>query len=363
MKVMQFGCSAILATAISVSAVAQENVVNVYNWAEYLDPDVVEKFEQETGIKVNYDVYDSNEVLEAKLMAGNTGYDVVVPTGFFLERQIKAGIYAEIDRNQLKNYANLDTSILAKIESHDPDNMHNVPYAWGTIGLGYNVKMIKERLGEVPVDTLDLLFKPEVAAKLADCGIAVLDSPSEVMGIALNYMGLNPNSETKSDLKKASELIRSARSNYKYFHSSKYTSDLANGDICVVLGYGSDVFMAQSRAEEASQGVAINYAIPKEGSLVWFDLLAIPSDAPHPKAAHQFIDYILRGENGASISNYAFTAVANTAAQPMLLEEVSSNPGIYPTESVKAKLFPMNAHTAKYDRLLTRAWSSIKTAQ
>jgi putrescine transport system substrate-binding protein len=363
MKIIQFACLTILATLILVPAVAEEKIVNVYNWAEYLDPVIVTQFEEETGIKVNYDVYDSNEMLEAKLMSGNTGYDVVVPTGYFLERQVKAGIYAKIDRKLLKNYDNLDAEILSKITSHDQGNVHSVPYAWGTIGLGYNVQMVKERLGEVPVDTLDLLFKPELATKLADCGIAILDSPSEIMGIALNYLALDPNSEKKSDLKQASKLVSSVRTNYKYFHSSKYTSDLANGDICVVLGYGSDVFMAKSRAQEAGQGVEIRYAIPQEGTLVWFDLLAIPADAPHPKAAHQFIDYIIRGENAASISNYAFTAVANIAAKPMLLDEVSTNLGIYPNESVKSKLFPMKAHSAKYDRLLTRAWSNIKTAR
>lgn len=363
MNIKQVGYSVMLSALLSTSALAEEKVVNVYNWAEYLDPQVVEKFQEETGIKVNYDVYDSNEVLEAKLMTGNTGYDVVVPTGFFLERQIQAGIYAEIDRELLSNYSNLDQTIVDKIAAHDPGNKHSVPYAWGTIGLGYNKQMLEQRLGGLPIDSLDLIFKPEVAAKLEDCGVAVLDSPSEIMGIALNYLGLNPNSEKKADLKKASSLISSVRPNYKYFHSSKYLSDLANGDICVVLGYGSDVLMAQSRAEEAGQGIEVGYAIPREGSLVWFDLFAIPADAPHPQAAHQFVNYILRGENHASISNYAFTAVANTAALPHLLDEVSSNPGIYPTAEVKQKLFPMNAHSAKYDRILTRAWSNIKTGR
>jgi putrescine transport system substrate-binding protein len=363
MKTKHVGYSVMLSALLSAAAVAEDKVVNVYNWAEYLDPQVVEKFQKETGIKVNYDVYDSNEMLEAKLMSGSSGYDVVVPTGFFLERQVKAGIYAEVDRQQLSNYGNLDQNIMNKIASHDPGNKHNVPYAWGTIGLGYNKRMIEERLGELPVDSLDLIFKPEIAAKLADCGIAVLDSPSEIVGIALNYLGIAPNSEKKADLKAASHLISGVRSNYKYFHSSKYLSDLANGDICVVLGYGSDVLMAQSRAQEAGQGVEVDYVIPKEGSLVWFDLLAIPADAPHPQAAHQFLNYILRGENHASISNYALTAVANKAAMPYLLEEVSTNPGIYPTAEVTQKLFPMNAHSAKYDRLLTRAWSNIKTGR
>lgn len=363
MRIRQIGYSVMLSAILSTSAMAEDKIVNVFNWAEYLDPQVVEKFQEETGIKVNYDVYDSNEMLEAKLMSGNTGYDVVVPTASFLERQVQAGVYAEIDRQQLSNYSNLDQSILEKIAAHDPGNQHSVPYAWGTIGLGYNTQMVEQRLGDMQVDSLDLIFNPEVTEKLADCGIAVLDSPSEIMGIALNYLGLDPNSENKADLKNAADLVRKVRPNYKYFHSSKYTSDLANGDICVVLGYGSDVLMAQGRAEEAGQGIEIGYAIPKEGTLVWFDLFAIPADAPHPEAAHQFVNYVLRGENHASISNYAFTAVANTAAVPHLLEEVSNDPGIYPSAEVVEKLFPMKAHGAKYDRMLTRAWNAVKTGR
>lgn len=348
---------------VSNSVLAEEQVLNVYNWSDYIDPSAIKQFEKETGIKVNYDVYDSNEVLEAKLMSGGTGYDVVVPTGSFLERHVQAGIYAEIDRSKLSNYGNLDTSLISKIERHDAGNKHNVPYAWGTIGLGYNEKMVKERLGEMPLDTLDLIFDPKIAAKLADCGIGVLDSPAEVMSIALNYMGEDPNSEKKSVLKKGSALLKSVRPSYKYFHSGKYISDLANGEICVALGYNGDILQAQSRAEEANQGHKIGYSIPKEGTLVWFDLLAIPADAPHPEAAHQFINYILKAETSAGISNYVYYAVANKAAEPMLNEDVISNPGIYPSEAVKANLFTQNAHSAKFDRLLTRAWTGIKTGR
>lgn len=363
MNPKKLGLATALALTLSASAVAEEKVLNVYNWSDYINPETVAQFEQETGIKVNYDVYDSNEVLEAKLMSGGTGYDVVVPTGSFLERQVQAGIYAEIDRSKLTNYGNLDAGLISKIERHDAGNKHNVPYAWGTIGLGYNAAMVKERLGDMPLDTLDLIFKPEVAAKLADCGIGLLDSPAEVVSIALNYLGLDPNSEKKSDLKQATELLSSVRSSYKYFHSGKYISDLANGEICVALGYNGDILQAQGRAEEAGQGVEVGYAIPKEGTLVWFDLLAIPSDAPHPEAAHMFIDYVLRAETAASISNYVYYAVANTAAEPLLLEEVSGNPGIYPSAEVKANLFTQNAHTSKFDRLLTRAWTDIKTGR
>ncbi|SFF98777.1 polyamine ABC transporter substrate-binding protein [Neptunomonas qingdaonensis] len=363
MSPKKLGLVTALAITLSTAAVAQEQVLNIYNWSDYINPEAVAQFEQETGIKVNYDVYDSNEVLEAKLMSGSTGYDLVVPTGAFLERHVQAGIYAEIDRSKLTNYGNLDSVLTEKIARHDVDNKHNVPYAWGTIGLGYNEAMVKERLGDMPFDTLDLIFKPEVAAKLADCGIGLLDSPAEVISIALNYLGLDPNSEKKADLKKATELMNSVRDSYKYFHSGKYISDLANGEICVALGYNGDILQAQSRAEEAGQGNVIGFAIPKEGTLVWFDLMAIPADAPHPDAAHQFIDFVLKAETAAGISNYVYYAVANTAAEPLLLDEVRNNPGIYPSNEVKANLFTQNAHTAKFDRLLTRAWSGIKTGR
>lgn len=363
MNLKKIGLSAALAVSISTTAIAEEQVVNFYNWSDYISPEILENFTKETGIKVNYDVYDSNEVLEAKLMSGGSGYDLVVPTGSFLERHVQAGIYAEIDRSKLTNYGNLDTVLMEKIARHDEGNKHNVPYAWGTIGLGYNVAMLKERLGDMPVDTLDLIFKPEIAAKLKDCGITVLDSPAEVVSIALNYLGLDPNSEKKADLKKATALLKSARESYGKFNSSTYISDLANGETCLALGYNGDMLQAQSRAEEAGQGIEIGYAIPKEGTMVWFDLLAIPADAPHKEAAHKLMDYILKGESAASISNYAYYAVANKAAEPLVLEEVLNNPGIYPTEEVKANLFTQNAHTSKFDRLLTRAWTGIKTGR
>jgi putrescine transport system substrate-binding protein len=363
MNPKKLGLAVVMAASVSTTVMAEEQVVNFYNWSDYISPEILENFTRDTGIKVNYDVYDSNEVLEAKLMSGGAGYDVVVPTGSFLERQVQAGIYTELDRSKLTNYGNLDAAILEKIARHDPGNKHNVPYAWGTIGIGYNVDMIKERLGDMPVDTLDLVFKPEIAAKLNDCGISLLDSPAEIVAIALNYLGLDPNSEDKADLKKAGDLLKSARDNYRKFSSSAYISDLANGDICVALGYNGDVLQAQGRAEEAGQGVKVDYVIPKEGTLAWFDLMAIPVDAPHKDAAYKLVDYILRGDSGAAVSNYAYFAVANKAAEPMVLEEVLNNPGIYPTDEVKANLFPQNAHSAKFDRLLTRTWTQIKTGR
>ncbi|GGO88057.1 putrescine-binding periplasmic protein [Marinobacterium nitratireducens] len=354
---------AVLGSLVATGAHAQEPVLNIYNWSDYISPEAVSQFEKETGIRVNYDVYDSNEVLEAKLMSGRSGYDLVVPSAFFLERQIQAGIYAEVDRDQLSNYGNLDAQLLQTVSRNDPNNVHGVPYTWGTTGIGYNVDMVRERVGDMPIDSWDLIFKPELAAKVADCGLAVLDSPAEVVALALNYLGLDPNSESKADLDQAEALLASVQPHIKYFHSSQYISDLANGEICVALGYNGDVLQAQDRAASAGQGISVGYSIPREGSLAWFDLMAIPADAPHPEAAHKFINFVLQPEVAAGISNFVYYAVANTEAQPLLNEDVRSNPGVYPSEEVKAKLFAQNAHTAKFDRLLTRAWTRVKTGR
>ncbi len=357
--------SLLVAGAVSSFAMSShgEEVLNIYNWSDYMAPGALEQFTKETGIKVNYDVYDSNEVLEAKLMAGGSGYDVVMPSNSFFERQVMAGVYQKVDKSKLSNYGNLDQTLAKQIEKHDADNQHNIPYAWGTIGIGYNTAMIEERLGTSEIDSWDVLFDPSVAAKLEDCGIAVLDSPAEMMSVVNNYRGVDPNSEDKGELEASTKLMSSTRDNIKYFHSSKYISDLANGDVCVAIGYNGDILQSQSRAEEAGQGVDINFVIPKEGTLVWFDLMAIPADAPHPEAAHKFIDFILKPEIAAAISNYVYYAVPNTAAEPLLDEEVSSNKGVYPTQEVKEKLYVQVAHTARFDRSLTRAWTNIKTGR
>jgi putrescine transport system substrate-binding protein len=364
MKLSHACLSMVCAAVISGSVSAESKVLNIYNWSDYISPGAVEEFEKETGIKVNYDVYDSNEALEAKLMAGSSGYDLVFPSNSFFERQVKAGVYQEIDKSKLSNYKNVDQQLAKQLERHDPGNKHNVPYAWGTIGIGYNVDMVKKRLGpDFKLDSLDMLFKPEVLAKLQDCGVAVLDSPAEIMSIVNNYIGEDPNSESIKDLKASEKVMKAARPYYKYFHSSKYISDLANGDICVALGYNGDVLQAQSRADEAKQGVKVAFSIPKEGTLLWFDLMAIPADAPHPDAALKYINFILRGDVAAALSNYVYYAVPNTAATPMLDPAVSQNKGIYPTQAVKDKLFIQVAHTPKFDRYLTRAWSDIKTGR
>lgn len=353
--------AALIASTALTAATAQDNVVNVYNWSDYIAEDTIANFEAKTGIKVNYDVYDNNEIVDAKLLAGSSGYDIVVPSGNFLERQIKAGLILPLDKSKLTNLGNLDPAVMATAAGQDPDNAHGVPYMINTIGYGYNVAKVTAALGEsAPVDSWDLIFKPEYAEKVASCGISLLDSPSEVMGIALHYLGLDPNSESEEDLKKAEELLNSIKPHIRYFHSSQYIDDLGNGEICVALGYSGDIFIA---SDNAADGVEINYVIPKEGAATLFDFLAIPADAPHPEAAHAFINYILEPEVVADITNYVFYANPNLASLPFVDEEVKNNPGIYPPAETLEKAFVMKAHSPDFEEVLTRTWTRIKTGQ
>jgi putrescine transport system substrate-binding protein len=350
---------AVAALVSATPALAQNQVVNVYNWSDYIAEDTVANFTAETGIAVNYSTYSSNEELEARLFTGNSGFDVVVPSGSFLERQIEAGLLQPIDRSLLSNYGNLSEIDLANAGAHDPDNVYAVPYMSFTVGIGYNVAAVAQRLGEdFAVDTWDVLFDPENAARLADCGIAVLDSPSEVIGTALNYLGLDPNTTSADDLAQAEQLMLGLRPHVRYFDSARYIDDLASGEICVSIGYSGDTFIA---ADAAADGIEINYVIPREGALTAYDLLAIPADAPNVENAHKFIDYILRPEVTAAISNYVFFASANEAATELVDEEVRNNPGIYPSAEVAAEAFSLSARPATFDRLLTRSWTRIKT--
>jgi len=353
------------ALALAGPAFAQEEpVLNVYNWSDYIAEDTIANFEAETGIKVNYDVYDNNEIVDAKLLAGNSGYDIVVPSGNFLERQIKAGLIHELDKSKLPNLENMDPAVMATARSQDPDNAHAVPYMINTIGIGYNVAKVREALGaDAPIDSWDLLFKPEIVEKLSGCGVTLLDSPSEVMGIALHYLGLDPNSESPEDLASAEALLNSVKPYIRYFHSSQYIDDLGNGEVCVSLGYSGDVFIASDAAAEAGQGTEIAYLIPREGAATLFDFLAIPIDAPHPDNAHKFINYIMEPEVVAAITNYVFYANPNVPALEFVDDEVKNNPGIYPPAETLAKAFVMQAHSPDYEEILTRTWTRIKTGQ
>ena len=353
-----------VAGLFSVAAHAEDKVLNIYNWSDYIAEDTVAKFEKETGIKVRYDVYDGNETLEAKLMAGNSGYDIVVPTAFpFLDRQIKAGVYKELDRSKIPNYKNLDPDLMKRVAAADPGNKHAVIWMWGTTGLGYNVKAVEKRIPNAPVDSLDLIFKPENAAKLKDCGITVLDSPTDIIPIVLNYLGIDPNSSRPEDLQKAQDLMMKIRPYIKYFNSSQYINDLANGDVCLSLGWSGDVFQAAARAEEAKNGNEIKYSIPKEGTMIWFDNLVIPKDAPHPEAALAWINFNLKPEIAAANSDYVAYANPVTDSKPLMDKSVSENPSIYPSKEVMDKLFAVPTKDAVFNRLQTRAWSTIRTGK
>ncbi|PTM93449.1 polyamine ABC transporter substrate-binding protein [Mycoplana dimorpha] len=350
-------------TMLSPAAADDEKSLNVYNWSDYIGPTTVADFEKETGIKVNYDVFDSNEVLEAKLLAGSSNYDVVVPSAQFLERQVKAGAYMELDRSKLENFGDLDPVLMKQLALNDPGNAYSVPYLWGAIGIGYNKAMIKERLGTDKIDSLDVIFKPENASKLADCGLTLLDSPSEIMATANVYLGIDANSENPKDLEKAVELLKGVRPHVRYFHSSQFINDLANGAVCITLGYAGDMVNARERAQAANNGVDLAIIVPKEGGILFFDVMAIPKDAPHPENAYAFINYISRPEVMASLSNSINFPNVSLAADPMISEEVRNDPGAYPPMELRDKLYAMKAHSLKFDRLLTRAWTEIKTGQ
>ena len=362
---MKFRLTTALITLAAAGTVqAQDNVLHVYNWSDYIAEDTLQKFTEATGIEVTYDVYDSNEVLEAKMLAGSSGYDVVVPTSDFLQRQIAAGVYMPLDKSKLPNLANMDPALMAGAAAYDPGNEHAVIYMWGTTGIGYNVNAVAERLGaDYEVDSWSLIFDPEVSAKLADCGISLLDAPTEMIPAAMNYLGLDPNSTDKADLEAGAALLETIRPNIRYFHSSQYISDLANGDTCVAVGWSGDVFQAQARADEAGNGVEIAYVIPKEGALQWFDMLAIPADAPNPDAAHAFINFIMDAQITADITNYVWYANANAASMPLVDEEITSDPGIFPTEAAKANLWASVPYDARTDRTITRLWTRVKTGQ
>jgi len=338
-------------------------VLNVLNWSDYIAPGTVAAFEAETGIRVRYDVFDSNEVLEAKLLTGRSGYDIVVPSAHFVARQIEAGVFQPLDRARLPGLRHLDAEVMRTLAAYDPGNAHVVPWLWGTTGLGYDVTAVEARLGGAPAPSWQLLLDPANAARLADCGITLLDSPMEVIPSVLIALGLPPNSEDPAHIDRAFAALEAIRPHIRYFHSSQYINDLANGEICLALGYSGDIIQARARAEEAGQGQRLRYLIPEEGALVWFDVLAIPKDAPHPGNAHRFIEFILRPEVIAAVSNAVRYANANVAATPLVEDAVRMDPGIYPEAAVRARLVPNLPHGPKFERRINRAWSRLKSGR
>lgn len=354
--------AAVLMLAAGFARADEEKVLNVYNWSDYIAPDTLEKFTRETGIKVNYDVYDDNSILEAKLMAGKTGYDVVFPSALpYLAQQISAGIYQPLDRARIPNWSKLSASSLKSMEAADPGNLYGAPYMIAATGIGYNIAKVAKAAPDAPVDSWALLFDPAVAAKLKGCGIALLDTPTEVFPAALAYIGKNPASQEIADLDAAAAATMKIRPMLRYIHSSKYISDLANGEICVAHGYVGDLVQARTRAEKAKDRHKIAIVIPREGAEVNIDVMAIPKDAPHPDNAHKFIDFILRPEIIAAITNETGYANAVTEADALVDPEVKGDRAIYPPAEVQAKLFTVPVPDKAFERARTRAWTKIKT--
>ncbi len=355
--------SAVASAFFFANAQGADRTVNVYNWSDYIDESIIADFEKETGIKVNYDVFDSNELLETKMLTGASGYDIVTPSGAFLKRQIKAGIFQKLDKSKLTNLGNAWDQIQKVTSAYDPDNAYSINYMWGTTGIGYSKEKVEERIENPPVDSYSLLFDPANAAKLADCGIYVLDAPTETIPAALQYLGLDPNSKDKDDIKKAAEVFNKVKPFIRKFHSSEFISALANGDACLALAWSGDILQARDRASEADNGVTVGYRIPKEGAQVWFDQMAIPSDAKNVEEAHLFLNYVLRPEVIAKATNYINYANGNLASQKFIDKSVLEDPAIYPTDKVMSNLFTHTADGPKYTRHLNRTWTRIKTGQ
>jgi putrescine transport system substrate-binding protein len=368
MAILALGCLLTLNAcgdrkSASGSAADSGKVLNLYIWSDYLAANTLSNFEKQTGIKVNVAYFDTNETLETKLLAGSSGYDIVVPTASYFERQIKAGVYQTLDKSKLPNLKNMDPQLMSKVALHDPGNEHGIIYMWGTNGIGYNEKMIKELMPDAPLDSWRLVFDPAVASKVAKCGISVLDSPAEMMRAVYSYLGKDPNSQKPEDLVQAEAVLLKIRPYIRNINSSEYIEALANGDLCIAVGYNGDVMQARDRAREANKGIDVKYFVPKEGSILWFDMLAIPKDAPNTDSAYAFMNYIMTPQVIADISNFKRYANGNIASQPLVLPAVKDDPGIYPPPEQRQKLAVQLADSSDQTRAITRVWQKFKTGQ
>ncbi len=354
------GMTALAALLIAGGAGAEE--VHVYNWSDYIDESLLGKFEEETGIKLIYDVFDSNEILETKLLAGGSGYDVVVPTGSFLARQIQAGVFQKLDKSKLPNLKNMWDMVAERTAKYDPGNEYSVNYMWGTTGIGINVAKVKEVLGDdAPVDSLALIFDPANMEKLSQCGVHFLDAPAELIPATLKYLGEDPDAQDYDTIAKVEPVLTAVAPYVQKFHSSEYINALANGDICVAFGWSGDILQSRDRAAEADNGVEIEYHIPKEGALMWFDQMAIPADAPNTDGALKFINFMMDAQNAAAASNYVYYANGNKASQEFLNEDVIGDTAIYPDDATMANLYTTSPWDPKVNRQVTRLWTKIKS--
>jgi len=338
-----------------------EAVLNVYNWSDYIAPDILPNFEREYGIKVHYDVFDANTVLQTKLLTGNTGYDIVVPSASFMAQQIKAGVFQKLDKSLLPNLRNVDPALASHMAALDPGLEHSVNWFWGTSGIGYNVAQVEAAMPDAPVDSLAMIYDPAVVSHFKACGVIVVDEPAEVVSTVLIYLGRDPHSEAPADLAAAERVLLAIRPNIRYIQAEQYVEDLANGEICLALGWSGDVLNAATRARDANRGVVIRYSIPKQGAVLFFDMMAIPADAPHPRNAHLFINYMLRPEVAARNSSFVHYASANLAAWPLIDPQVRADPNIFPPPATMQRLVPDLPHSAAYMRALTRTWTRFRT--
>src|SRR6202163_258217 len=359
------GAATVAASSAPGSSGAPDSgkVLNLYIWSDYLAPNALPDFERQTGIKVHVSYFDTNETLETRLLAGHSGFDVVVPTASYFERQIKAGVYLTLDKSKLPNLKNMDPQLMSKVALHDPGNAHGIIYTWGTNGIGFNEKMVRELMPDAPLDSWRMVFDPTVASKVAKCGISVLDSPAEMLRAVYSYLGKDPNSQSPDDLRLAEATLTKIRPYIRNINSSEYIEALANGDLCIAVGYNGDVMQARDRAREANKGIAIKYAVPKEGSILWFDMLAIPKDAPDQDSAYAYMNYIMTPQVIADISNFKRFANANIASIPLVLAAVKDDPGIYPPPEQRQKLAVQLADSADQTRAITRVWQRFKTGQ
>jgi putrescine transport system substrate-binding protein len=359
---LRLGLLAIVAgLAVQAGQAGEETVLNILNWADYIGPTTIADFEAEYGIHVNYDTYDSTEVVEARLLAGRTGLDVVIHAERYSARMIPIGIYRPLDRARLPLWDNLDPWVLEKIENYDPGNRYGVPYMWGSTGFAYNVRMIRERMPDAPVASGDMIFRPEVARRFADCGISFLDEPTDVIPLAMRYLGHDANSMEPAHLAEVEAMLKAVRPYIRYFSSAKMLIDLPNEEVCIAMSWAGDYAQAMRRATEAGRKVELAYTVPREGSIAWFDGAYIPADAPHPGNAHLFLDYLLRPQVIAAVSNETRYANANRLSGPFLWPEVRDDPAVYPSPAVRDRLAAGYIMSPGEERLRTRLWARVKT--
>ena len=354
--------AALCGLTLAGTAQAADRELKVYNWFDYITPETLTKFKQDSGIKLTYDIFDTNEALEAKLLTGNSGYDLVVPSNVFLAKQVEAGVFQKLDRSKLPNWQHLDPQLMKLIEANDPGNQYAVPYMYGTVLIGFNPDKVKAALGDnAPVDSWDLIFKEDNIAKLKDCGVALLDSPSEILPLALHYLGLPPNSTEPADYAKAEQLLSKIRPHVRYFHSSKYMSDIANGEICVAVGYSGSFYQFANRAKEAGNGVVVDWRLPKEGAPLWFDSFVIPASSKNVAEAHEFLDNLLDPKVVAPISDFLGYPNPNLAAMQQVSPAIRDNPNLTPTAEARNSLYVLQPLPRNIERIRTRLWTALRT--